>query len=81
MAKRSWIGRVPIWARVSGIIALVLVGVLAGSMLVGATDNGGGHGTGHQSQTSISGHGTGTHGSGGGGGHSGGGHITATTGR
>ena len=78
MAKRGWFGRIPIWARVSGIVTLVLAGVLAGSMLLGATD-GGGHGTGHQSRTSVGGHGTGTHGSGGGRGHGGAGH-TATTG-
>jgi hypothetical protein len=79
MAKRGWVGRIPIWARVSGIVTLVLAGVLAGSMLLGATDNGNGHGTGHQSPTSVGGHGTGTHGPGGG--HGGGGHTTATTGR
>ena len=81
MAKRGWIGRIPIWVRVLGITALVLVGVVVGSMLMGVAGDGGGHGAGHQSQTSVGGHGTGTHGTGGNGGHSGAGHVTATTGR
>jgi hypothetical protein len=35
--------RIPIWLRVSGIIALVLAGVLIGTMLLDSADVGGGH--------------------------------------
>jgi hypothetical protein len=44
---RRFIARTPIWVRVSGIIALVLVGVIGTTMAVGAgRDGGGGHGSG-----------------------------------
>jgi hypothetical protein len=84
MAMRGWIGRIPIWVRVPGIIALVLVGVLVSTMLLTVSRDDGGHGsTGDHTQTSGGGHGSGGHGSGGGGnsGHGGGGHGTATAGR
>lgn len=42
MAKRGLIGRIPIWVRVPGIIALVLVGIVISAMLLDTT--GGGHG-------------------------------------
>lgn len=42
MAKRGLIGRVPIWVRVPGIIALVLVGILISAMLLDTSV--GGHG-------------------------------------
>lgn len=81
MARRGWMTRIPIWVRVPGIIALVLVGVLVSTMLLGAARDGGGHGgAGDHTQTSGGGHAGGSHGSGGGGGH-GGGHGAATTGR
>jgi hypothetical protein len=81
MAKRGWMARIPLWVRVPGIIALVLVGVLVSALLLTAARDGGGHGSaGQHTQTSGGGHGAGGHGSGRGGGH-GGGHGTATTGR
>jgi hypothetical protein len=81
MAKGGWMTRIPVWVRVPGIIALVLVGVLVSTMLLTASRGGGGHGPGgDHTQTSGGGHGGGSHGSGGGG-HGGGGHGTATTGR
>jgi hypothetical protein len=67
MAKRGWRTRIPIWVRVPGIIALVLVGVLASTMLLGAVRDGGGHGSGNQPQMGGGDHGAG--GRGGGGGH------------
>lgn len=42
MAKRGVIGRIPIWVRVPGVIALVLVGIVISAMLLDTT--GGGHG-------------------------------------
>jgi hypothetical protein len=80
MAKRGWTARIPIWVRVSGIIALILVGVLVSTMLLGAAGDGGGPGR-SGDHTQMPG---GGHGSGGGGGHGsggGGGHGSATTGR
>jgi hypothetical protein len=47
MADRSLTTGIPIWVRVSGIIALVLIGVVVGSLLLGrsaAGPGGGGHG-------------------------------------
>jgi hypothetical protein len=80
MAKRGWTARIPIWVRVSGIIALILVGVLVSTMLLGAAGDGGGPGrSGDHTQMPGGGHGSGgggSHGSGGGGGHG-----SATTGR
>lgn len=68
MAKRGWITRIPIWVRVPGIIALVLVGVLISTMLLNvARDGGGQRPSGDQTQLhggGDGGHGTGTHGSG-----------------
>lgn len=62
MAKRGWTARIPIWVRVPGIILLVLVGVLVGTMLLGAAGDGGGHGrVGDQTQMDGGGHGAGTH--------------------
>jgi len=84
MARRGWMTRIPIWVRVPGIIALVLVGGLVSTMLLTASRDGGGHGpAGDHTQTSGGGHGSGSHGSGGAGngGHGGGGHGTATAGR
>ncbi len=47
MADRRLTTSIPIWVRVSGIIALVLVGVVVSSMLLGGTVGGtGGHGGG-----------------------------------
>jgi hypothetical protein len=74
MAKRGWTTRIPIWVRMSGIVALVLVGVLISTMLLGAAGDGGGHEqSGHQTKMDGSGgHGSGgggSHGSSGGGGH------------
>lgn len=40
MTKRGWAARVPLRVRVPGTIALVLVGVLASSMIVGAVRGG-----------------------------------------
>lgn len=47
MANRVLTARIPIWVRVPGVIALVLVGVLYSTALLGALDvagRGGGHG-------------------------------------
>ncbi|MCZ7567639.1 MAG: hypothetical protein M5U01_03460 [Ardenticatenaceae bacterium] len=41
MADRGLTIRIPIWVRVSGIIALVLVGVVVSSMLLGGSVSGG----------------------------------------
>lgn len=38
MGSRGWTAGIPVGARVPGIIALVLVGVLAGTMLLSAID-------------------------------------------
>jgi len=46
MGLRALVQRVPIWVRVPGIIALVLLGVVVGTMLFGASGVGGGHGSG-----------------------------------
>jgi hypothetical protein len=46
MANRGLMARIPIWVRVPGIIALVLVGVLISTMLLGAWGDGDGHGSG-----------------------------------
>jgi hypothetical protein len=79
MAKRGWKARIPIWVRVPGIIALVLVGVLLSTMLWGAARDGGGHGrAGDQTRMDGGGHGAGgggSHGAGGGGGHGAGTHA------
>jgi hypothetical protein len=48
MANRGWMTRMPIWVRVPGIIALVLVGVLIGTMLLSTGGDGGGHSSGDQ---------------------------------
>lgn len=40
MADRRLTMRIPIWVRVSGIITLVLVGVVVSSMLLGASGSG-----------------------------------------
>jgi hypothetical protein len=77
MQKRGLVARAPIWVRVPGIIALVLVGVLLSSMLLNAArdggggrtgghtqmDGGGNHGSGgNHSSSGTGGHGSGTHG-------------------
>jgi hypothetical protein len=54
--RRRLLSRVPLWVRISTIIALILVGVFASSMLLGASgvdeSPGGGHGgSGDQLQT------------------------------
>lgn len=54
--RRRLLSRVPLWVRISAIIALILVGVFASSMLLGASgageSQGGGHGgSGGQMQT------------------------------
>lgn len=74
MAKRvwmRWMTRIPIWVRVPGIIALVLVGMLLSTMLLGAAGDGGGHGrSSDNTQMNSGGHSSGNggdHGSGGGG--------------
>jgi hypothetical protein len=46
MTVRGLIARIPIWWRVSGIIALVLIGVFLSTTLLNATGASGGHGTG-----------------------------------
>ncbi len=81
MARRGLTASIPIWVRVAGIIALVLVGVLVSTLLLGAAGDSGGHGrSGDKTQINGSGHG-----SGGGGSHSsgngGGGHGSGTHGR
>jgi hypothetical protein len=64
MATRGWGTRIPIWVRVPGIIALVLLGVLISAMLlIAARDGGGERPAGDQTQLHGGGHG------GGGGGH------------
>ena len=60
MAGRGLTASIPIWVRVPGIIALVLVGVVVSSMLLGGSSSGGrgmggmgssgGHGRGDQMQ-------------------------------
>jgi hypothetical protein len=54
MNRRS-MTHIPVWVRVPAIIALVLVGVLVGSILVGAWDDGhssgGSHGSGGRMET------------------------------
>ncbi len=50
-AGRGVIAGIPIWVRVSVIIALVLVGVLIGSMVLGGTAIAGHGGGGHTAQT------------------------------
>jgi hypothetical protein len=72
MAKRGWRSRIPIWVRVPGIIALVLVGVLLSTMVLGAARGDGGHGATDQPRVNGGGHragDAGRHGAGGGGGH------------
>jgi hypothetical protein len=39
--------RIPLWMRISGIVALILTGVLVGTMLLGASGAGEGRGGGH----------------------------------
>jgi hypothetical protein len=69
MAKRGWTTRIPIWVRVPGIIALVLVGVLVSTMLLNvARDGSGQRPSGDQTQLHGGGHG------GGDGGHGAGSH-------
>ena len=46
---RIFVTRIPVWVRVPVIIALVLVGIFAGSMLLGAADVGRDPGEGHGS--------------------------------
>jgi hypothetical protein len=48
MAIRGLMTRIPIWVRVPGIIALVLVGVLISTMLLGGGGDDGGHGSGDE---------------------------------
>jgi len=48
MAMRGLIARIPIWARASGIIGLVLVGVVASALVLG-TIRSGDMGPGHES--------------------------------
>jgi hypothetical protein len=56
MAIRSWTICLPVWVRVPAIIALVLVGVLVGTILLDAAGvgdggrSGGGHGAGDETQ-------------------------------
>jgi len=60
MARRGLTASIPIWVRVPGIIALVLVGVLVSAMLLNAARDGGGHGrAGDTTQTDGGGHGAG----------------------
>jgi hypothetical protein len=54
--RRRLLSRIPLWVRISTIIALILVGVFASSMLLGASgaddSHGGSHGgSGEQMQT------------------------------
>jgi hypothetical protein len=57
MTRRGWLARIPFWARVSGIIVLVLAGVVAAAIFLGAVGSGdtrggsGGHGSGHGDST------------------------------
>lgn len=50
MTRRGWLGRIPFWARVSGIIVLVLAGVVAAAIVLGTVSSddmrggSGGHG-------------------------------------
>jgi hypothetical protein len=63
MADRGLTASIPIWVRVPGIIALVLVGVVVSSMLLGVSSSGGrgmggmgssgGHGCGDQMQQQM----------------------------
>jgi hypothetical protein len=62
MARRGLTAGIPIWVRVPGIIALVLVGVLVSTMLLGAAGDDGGHGAGDQMETNGAGHGAGNSG-------------------
>ena len=93
MAMRGLIARIPIWARASGIVGLVLVGVVASALVLGTIrsgDMGPGHespsdGTGGHEQSpggGNGGHGEGSSdGNGSGGGHSlGQGDLTGPTG-
>ena len=51
MANRGFISRIPIWVRVPGIIALVLIGVLISTMLLDLESGfGGGHGSGGETE-------------------------------
>jgi hypothetical protein len=45
--RRRLLSRIPLWVRISTIIALILVGVFASSMLLGASSAGKGQGGGH----------------------------------
>jgi hypothetical protein len=67
--RRRLLSRIPLWVRISTIIALILVGVFASSMLLGASgadeSQGGNHGgSGDQMQTPHRGGGSGQGGSG-----------------
>ena len=77
MTNKGLISRIPIWLRVAGIIVVLLLAVLAGTMVLNAAGvGGGGHGCGdqmpmtdhsHTDHTSPVGHGAGSgHGSAGG---------------
>ena len=68
--RRRLLSRIPLWVRISAIIALILVGVFASSMLLGASGAGesqvGGHGgSGGQMQTPHQGGSGSNHGAGG----------------
>jgi len=82
MRNKGLISRIPIWLRISGMIAVLLLAVLAGTMVLNAAGvvGGGGHGCGDQ--TVMADHGGSEHsspvGHGSGGGHgSEGGHGSA----
>ncbi len=63
MAEGGWKARIPIWIRVPGLIALVLVGVfVSAALLSGIGDSGGHSGANHTMNA-------GPHGSGDGGSH------------
>jgi hypothetical protein len=51
VAPRGSVTRIPIWVRISGIIALVLVAIVVSSMLLGSSIGGGsGHGSGAETE-------------------------------
>lgn len=62
MANRGSTACIPIWVRVPAIIALILVAVIISTMLLGAENAGGGHGSGDQAE--MTDHTGGEHGSG-----------------
>jgi hypothetical protein len=67
VADRRLMARVPIWVRAPGLIALVLAGVLISTMLLGASGDDSGHGSGDEMQMRDDTGGQGGHGSGDGG--------------